>query len=92
MTDEETMSLGNEARIVLGNRAYQTAYEQVERVLVDELAKAELSKDRGEYLRQLLVSGRKHRQLLELALANGNFVAESLRQEQERKKWWNRAA
>lgn len=92
MTDDEAVQIGREAQQVLGNRAYKHAYEQIEKVLVDELARMELTKERGEYLRQLLSCSRKHRQLMEQALANGNFAAEAIRQDAERKKWYQRSA
>ena len=90
MTDEDQVELGRAARQMLDNKAYKWAWQEMERVLVDQLAVFEVEKDRAEYMRQLLASSRKHRQLLERAVRDGEFVAEHLRREQERKRFWQR--
>jgi hypothetical protein len=87
VTDEQAVALGHEAQKVLDNKAYLFAWQKIEQTLVDQLSVYELGKDRAEYLRQLLASSRKLRQLLERAMQDGKFVAESLK---ENKRFWQR--
>lgn len=86
MTDDDVIQLGREAAAVLGNRAYQDAFEAVDRALFDRIADEDC--DNPEELRYMLLMGRKYRKQLERALADGKFVAESLKQQAEQRKWW----
>jgi hypothetical protein len=92
MTDEEQVELGRAAGAMLANKAYAWAWKEIERVLTDQLAIYEIDRERAEYVRQLLASSRKYRQLLERAVKDGNFTAESIKQEKERRKFWQRNA
>lgn len=79
MNDEDAVRLGQEAQIVLGNKAYQYAFDAVERALVNVLAEANIDPAEAERTRLMLSLGRKYRRVLERAMQEGRFVAESLR-------------
>ena len=81
MTLEEQERLGIEARNVLGNAAYKRAYEEFESKLVSQMAQAEITKERAEYLRTLLVASRKVRQILENTMVSGKLAAEDMERE-----------
>jgi hypothetical protein len=92
LNDDEAVAYGRQAAAVIGNKAYQEAYDAIEKVLVDELAKSDISAERAESARLLLSLGRRYRRYLEKAMQDGRFSAESLKQDEAQKKWWNRAA
>jgi hypothetical protein len=92
VTDDQAVTYGREAAAVLGNRAYQDAYTQVEAALVNELAKSDNTPERIVRLQTFLSVGRAYRKYLEKALADGNFAAKSIEEDQRRKKWFSRAA
>lgn len=77
MNDEETISLGREAHMVLGNKAYLFAFEAVERSLVNTLAEPDIEPAVAERTRLMLSLGRKYRRMLERTMQEGRFVAES---------------
>ena len=78
--------------MVLDNRAYQDAYRVIEEGIVNELAKSDIAKERAEHLRLLLCLGRGYRKYLERAMADGKFSAESVKVEEQKRKFWQRAA
>lgn len=84
MSDEETLDYGREAAAVIGNRAYQQAFADIERELVNKMADESLTAARLRELQQMLSMGRRYRKQLERAMADGKFVAESLKQT---KRW-----
>ena len=92
MSDVDQVELGMAAGAMLANKAYKWAWQEIERTLTDQLAVYEIDRERAEYIRQLLATSRKYRQLLERAVKDGNFVAESIKQEKERRKFWQRNA
>jgi hypothetical protein len=93
VNDEQAVTYGREAAAVIGNRAYIDAYEAIEKALVDELARSDITAERAEQARLLLSLGRRYRKYLEKAMADGNFSAESIKLDEQQKKWWrNRAA
>ena len=92
MNDDEAVRYGADAARVLESKAYQDAYRVIEEGIVNELAKSDLSKDRAEHLRLLLSLGRAYRKYLEKAMADGKFSVESMRLEEQKKKFWQRAA
>lgn len=91
MTDDDAVTYGREAAAVLGNRAYREAYEAVDRVLCD-LIGSDITDEAAKDARYLLRMGKRYRKYLEKAMADGRFAAESIQQEEKRKKWWGRAA
>lgn len=92
MTDDEAVTYGREAQAVLGNKAYQDAYKVVEEGLVNELAKSTNTAEQTVRLQTFLSVGRAYRKYLEKALADGKFAAESIKLNEQRKKFWSRAA
>ena len=84
MNDEEAVDYGREALAVVGNRAYQQAFADIEREIVNRIAAPDLTVDELRELQQMLAMGRKYRKVLERAMADGKFVAESLRLD---KRW-----
>jgi hypothetical protein len=92
LNDDEAVAYGRQAAAVIGNRAYTDAYEAIERALVDELARSDVTPERAENARLLLSLGRRYRKYLEKAMQDGKFSAESLKLDEQQKKWWNRAA
>jgi hypothetical protein len=92
MTDDDAVSYGREAAAVLGNRAYQDAFTAIEKVLVDELAKSDISTERAEHVRMLLSLGRRYRKYMEKAMADGSFASTSMLQEEQRRRFWQRNA
>jgi len=82
VTDDEAVRLGQEAQMVLGNKAYLHAFEAVERALVNVLAESNIDPAEAERTRLMLSLGRKYRRVLERAMQEGRFVAESLRDTQ----------
>lgn len=92
MTDDEQIELARAAGAMLANKAYTWAWQEIEKIMTDQLAVYEINRERAEYIRQLLATSRKYRQLLERAVKDGNFTAESIKQEKERRKFWQRQA
>jgi hypothetical protein len=92
VTDDEAVIRGREAQAVIGNRAYQEAWATFRNVLVAELERIEVSKERKAYLTDLLVALAVVRKGVEKTMADGKFAAESIKQDEIRKKWWSRAA
>lgn len=67
---------GIDAQQVLQNRIYQEAYSTIEQRLLSELATIEVKPERAEYLRQLIVMGRKYRQYMEQVVVTGKMAQE----------------
>lgn len=92
MTDDDQIELGRAADAMLANKAYTWAWQEIEKTLTDQLAVYEIDKGRAEYIRQLLASSRKYRQVLERAVKDGKFVIASLDEEKRRRFWQRNAA
>lgn len=76
MTPELEIRRGEEAQRVLTSDVYREAFALVEERLLSQLAVFEIDKDRAEYLRQLLVSNRKVRSILEQIMVTGRMAEE----------------
>ena len=75
MDDRQQEIRGAEARQVLENALYKEAFAAIEARLVNELAQQDIDPKRAEYLRTLIVAGRKHRQYLEQVVVSGTMAA-----------------
>lgn len=84
MSDDDAVEYGREAAAVIGNAAYQRAFADIEREIINRIAVPELADDQLRDLQMMLAAGRRYRKALERAMADGKFVAESLKQAQ---KW-----
>ena len=74
MNEHDEARRGEDARRVLGEAIYKEAYVALEARWVNELAQQELDPKRAEYLRALLVAGRKHKQYMEQVMVSGNMA------------------
>jgi len=74
MTPEQEIIRGEEAHRVLSAPVYKEAFEEIETRLVSQLAVIEITKERAEYLRQLLVANRKIRSYLEQVMITGQMA------------------
>lgn len=81
MTPEEEIRRGHEAKQLLANPLLLEAYREIEQRLLDQLAQVEITKERAEYLRTLIVAGRKHRKYLEVVVFGGKQAAQTLEQQ-----------
>lgn len=67
---------GEEAHRILNAPIYQEAFEQIEGRLISQLAVIEITPERAEYLRQLLVANRKIKSYLEQVMVTGRMAEE----------------
>lgn len=67
---------GEEAGRIVNAPMYQEAFGEIERRLLNELAVIEITKERAEYLRQLIVANRKIRMYLEQVMVSGQLAAQ----------------
>lgn len=74
MDIDQDIRRGEEAHRILSAAIYLEARKTIEDRLVNELATIEITRDRAEYLRQLLVMGRKYHQYLEQVLLTGKMA------------------
>lgn len=71
-TDE---ARGEAARAILENPLYKEAYQTIEANIVNQLSQAEITQERAEYLRKILVASRKLRIFMEQILMTGTMSA-----------------
>lgn len=69
---------GEEAHRVLNAEVYKEAFQTIEERLISQLATIEITPERAEYLRQLLVANRKVRSYLEQVMVTGHLEAQRL--------------
>lgn len=67
---------GSEASNILSSDVFKEAFRSIEERLLAELTQIEITKERAEYLRQLLAMGRKYRQYLEQVMVTGKMALE----------------
>lgn len=67
---------GEEARRVISSGIYKEAFVTIEERLIQQLAVIEITKERAEYLRQLLVANRKIKAYLEQVMVTGQMAEE----------------
>lgn len=67
---------GEEAGRILANPLYKEAFREIEDRIISQLAVIEITKERAEYLRSLLVANRKIRGYLEQVLVTGKMAEE----------------
>ena len=67
---------GEEAGRIIASGIYKEAFATVDERLIAMLAQIEITKERAEYLRQLLVMGRKYRHYLEQVMLTGKMAEE----------------
>lgn len=65
---------GEEAHRVISSDVYKEAFALIEERIISQLAIVEITKERAEYLRTLLVAGRKYRSLLEQVMVTGQMA------------------
>ncbi len=65
---------GEEAHRVISSAIYKEAFATIEDRLIGQLAVIEVTKERAEYLRQLLVANRKIRAYLEQVMVTGQMA------------------
>lgn len=90
--DQEAARLGDAAQRVLDNPAWEYAFDTILEGLAVERRKAATTPQQAEYMRMVEIGVCKAKLVLEQTMQAGRFVKESIRQEDERKRWWNRAA
>jgi len=73
---EQDARRAEQAQRILSSELYKEARRVIEERLIAELATIEISRDRAEYLRQLLVMGRKYHAYLEQVLFTGKMAEE----------------
>jgi hypothetical protein len=78
MTLEDEDSRGIEARRVLESPIYVEAYATIEEKLINQMALAETTAERGEHLRRLLVAHRKIRQYIQQVMITGQMAEQEL--------------
>lgn len=74
MNLDDEIRRGAEARGILNAPVFQEAFAEIEKRLTNELTTVEITKDRAEYLRQLMTMGRKYRQYLEQVMVTGQLA------------------
>lgn len=67
---------GEEAARVLKAPIYKEAFATIEERLIGQLAVIEITQERAEYLRQLLVANRKIKSYLEQVMVTGQMAEE----------------
>lgn len=92
MTNErEQERRGEEARRIIGHEIYKEAFAAIEARWLSELVQQDIDPKRAEYLRTLLVAGRKHRQYMEQVMVSGTLAAQELERKQTLKeRMWRR--
>ncbi len=65
---------GEDAHRIISADIYKEAFAIIEDRLISQLAVIEITKERAEYLRTLLVAGRKYRALLEQVMVTGQMA------------------
>ncbi len=65
---------GEEAHRILSAPIYKEAFAQIEATLLAQLTVIEITKERAEYLRQLMVAHRKIRSYLEQVMVTGQLA------------------
>lgn len=65
---------GEEAHRVLSAEIYKEAFSLIEQRLISQLAVIEITPERAEYVRQLLVANRKVRSYLEQVMLTGQMA------------------
>lgn len=76
MNLDEDIRRGVDAKQVMQSAIYKEAFKVIEDRLLNELATIEIKPERAEYLRQLIVMGRKYRGYLEQAMLTGKMAEE----------------
>ena len=66
---------GEEARRVLQDSVYAEAFQALEQRWISEMAQQDIDPKRAEYLRTLVVAGRKHKQYMEQVMYSGTMAA-----------------
>ena len=69
---------GEDAKRILNEPVYQEAFAALEQRWVNELAQQDIDPKRAEYLRTLLVAGRRHKQYMEQVMVSGTLAAMEL--------------
>jgi hypothetical protein len=77
MTPDLEIRRGEEAHRVISAEIYREAFATIEERLISQLAQIEITKERAEYLRQLLVCNRKIKSYLEQVMLTGKMAEES---------------
>jgi hypothetical protein len=67
---------GEAARQILESEIFKEAYSTIEQRLLNELATIEIKAERAEYLRQLIVMGRKYKAYMQQVLLTGKMAVE----------------
>ncbi len=78
MSPQDEDSRGIEARRVLESPIYVEAYQKIEQTLINQMALAETTAERGEHLRRLLVAHRKVWQYMEQVSLTGKMAEHEL--------------
>lgn len=78
MSPELEITRGNNAQRVLNEPIYREAYDTIEKRLVDMMASAELSDEKGTHLRHLLTAHRTIARYMEQVMLGGRLAAEQL--------------
>lgn len=76
MTPDLEIRRGEEAHRVISSEIYKEAFAQIEQRLISQLAVIEITPERAEYVRQLLVANRKVRSYLEQVMLTGKMAEE----------------
>lgn len=71
---DQEIRRAEEAQRILAAPIYAEARKVIEERIVNELATIEITKERAEYLRMLLVMGRKYHGYLEQVLVTGKMA------------------
>lgn len=74
MDRELEIRRGEEAQRILESALYKEAFAAIEERLIAQLAQIEITKERAEYMRQLLVANRKIRGYLANVMTTGEMA------------------
>lgn len=86
MSPEAEITRGHHAKRLLGDEMFKEAYETIESRLVDLLASADITDERGTHIRHLLAAHRKIRGYLEQVIIGGKLAAEQIERERTLKE------
>ena len=75
MTPEQEAVRGEEADRLINNPLLKEAFQEIESRVVAQMAQIEITKERAEYLRTILVANRKVEQYLRNVMAGGKMAA-----------------
>ena len=75
---------GEDAKRVLNDDIYKEAFAALEARWLNELVQQDIDPKRAEYLRTLLVAGRKHRQYMEQVMVTGTMAAMEIERKRSR--------